>query len=134
MVFMVPTPHYPPAKPKKEGFLVTWVSVPLFHFACIIFFLLLCIYSSVYCLWKCKLNIEVTLVLMNSLLCAQGGWENDETVEEAAVREALEEAGVRGDLMVRICCFQMLYWLSVWSLLNLLEIFYHITQFMNNKK
>lgn len=46
---------------------------------------------------------------MNSLLCAQGGWENDETVEEAAVREALEEAGVRGDLMVRICCFQMLY-------------------------
>ncbi|KAG4911730.1 hypothetical protein JHK82_052332 [Glycine max] len=30
----------------------------------------------------------------------QGGWENDETVEEAAVREAIEEAGVRGDLMV----------------------------------
>ncbi|KAJ1375252.1 NUDIX hydrolase domain [Sesbania bispinosa] len=28
-----------------------------------------------------------------------GGWENDETVEEAAVREAIEEAGVRGDLM-----------------------------------
>jgi len=31
----------------------------------------------------------------------KGGWENDETVEEAAVREAIEEAGVRGDLMVR---------------------------------
>ncbi|KAK1365999.1 Nudix hydrolase domain-containing protein [Heracleum sosnowskyi] len=29
----------------------------------------------------------------------EGGWENDETVEEAAAREALEEAGVRGDLM-----------------------------------
>ncbi|MBA0813534.1 hypothetical protein Gohar_027379, partial [Gossypium harknessii] len=29
----------------------------------------------------------------------EGGWENDETVEEAAVREAIEEAGVRGDLM-----------------------------------
>ncbi|KAJ6688620.1 hypothetical protein OIU74_017178 [Salix koriyanagi] len=29
----------------------------------------------------------------------QGGWENDETVEEAAAREALEEAGVRGDLL-----------------------------------
>nr|GEX73697.1 NUDIX hydrolase 16, mitochondrial [Tanacetum cinerariifolium]GEX76278.1 NUDIX hydrolase 16, mitochondrial [Tanacetum cinerariifolium] len=29
----------------------------------------------------------------------EGGWENDETVEEAAVREAWEEAGVRGDLM-----------------------------------
>ncbi|KAK3003700.1 hypothetical protein RJ639_019887 [Escallonia herrerae] len=28
-----------------------------------------------------------------------GGWENDETVEEAAVREAWEEAGVQGDLM-----------------------------------
>ncbi|KAE8076190.1 hypothetical protein FH972_014854 [Carpinus fangiana] len=28
-----------------------------------------------------------------------GGWENDETVQEAAVREAIEEAGVRGDLM-----------------------------------
>ena len=31
----------------------------------------------------------------------QGGWENDETVEQAAVREAVEEAGVRGDLVVR---------------------------------
>ncbi|KAI3865541.1 hypothetical protein MKW92_046413 [Papaver armeniacum] len=28
-----------------------------------------------------------------------GGWENDETVEEAAAREALEEAGVRGVMM-----------------------------------
>jgi diphosphoinositol-polyphosphate diphosphatase len=37
----------------------------------------------------------------------QGGWENDETVEEAAAREAIEEAGVRGDLVVRcrLCCF-----------------------------
>lgn len=31
----------------------------------------------------------------------KGGWENDETVEEAAAREAIEEAGVRGDLMVK---------------------------------
>ena len=31
----------------------------------------------------------------------QGGWENDETVQQAAVREALEEAGVRGDLVVK---------------------------------
>uniref|UniRef100_A0A803QPL1 Nudix hydrolase domain-containing protein n=1 Tax=Cannabis sativa TaxID=3483 RepID=A0A803QPL1_CANSA len=29
----------------------------------------------------------------------EGGWENDETVEQAAVREAVEEAGVRGDLL-----------------------------------
>ncbi|CAM6117920.1 unnamed protein product [Calypogeia fissa] len=28
----------------------------------------------------------------------KGGWETDETVEEAALREALEEAGVRGIL------------------------------------
>lgn len=34
-------------------------------------------------------------------LLLKGGWENDETVEEAAVREAIEEAGVRGDLMVK---------------------------------
>ena len=30
----------------------------------------------------------------------QGGWETDETAEEAAVREAMEEAGVRGNLEV----------------------------------
>jgi 8-oxo-dGTP pyrophosphatase MutT (NUDIX family) len=35
----------------------------------------------------------------------QGGWENDETVEEAAAREAIEEAGVRGDLVVRCRLF-----------------------------
>ncbi|KAL6523281.1 hypothetical protein OROGR_016884 [Orobanche gracilis] len=29
----------------------------------------------------------------------EGGWENDETAEEAAEREAMEEAGVRGDLV-----------------------------------
>lgn len=34
-------------------------------------------------------------------LWLKGGWENDETVEEAAAREALEEAGVQGDLLVR---------------------------------
>ena len=30
----------------------------------------------------------------------KGGWENDETVQKVAVREAIEEAGVRGELMV----------------------------------
>ncbi|KAF9592238.1 hypothetical protein IFM89_012814 [Coptis chinensis] len=29
----------------------------------------------------------------------EGGWENDETVEQAATREAIEEAGVRGEIM-----------------------------------
>ncbi|KAJ8770350.1 hypothetical protein K2173_014961 [Erythroxylum novogranatense] len=46
----------------------------------------------------------VELLMINSntgpgLLFPKGGWENDEAVEEAAAREALEEAGVRGDLM-----------------------------------
>ena len=31
----------------------------------------------------------------------QGGWETDETAAEAAARESLEEAGVRGELQVR---------------------------------
>ena len=30
----------------------------------------------------------------------QGGWETDETVEDAAARETVEEAGVRGQLEV----------------------------------
>lgn len=45
----------------------------------------------------------VEVLMINSasgpgLLFPKGGWENDESVEEAAAREALEEAGVRGDL------------------------------------
>ncbi|XP_019413262.1 PREDICTED: nudix hydrolase 16, mitochondrial [Lupinus angustifolius] len=46
--------------------------------------------------------LEVLLISSPSgpgLLFPKGGWENDETVEEAAAREAIEEAGVRGDLM-----------------------------------
>ncbi|KAI4382954.1 hypothetical protein MLD38_008843 [Melastoma candidum] len=45
--------------------------------------------------------VEVLMINSTSgpgLLFPKGGWENDETVEEAAVREAMEEAGVRGDL------------------------------------
>ncbi|KAJ7982357.1 Nudix hydrolase 16, mitochondrial [Quillaja saponaria] len=46
----------------------------------------------------------VEVLMINSpsgpgLLFPKGGWENDESVEEAAVREAIEEAGVRGDIM-----------------------------------
>ncbi|XP_021908597.1 nudix hydrolase 16, mitochondrial isoform X2 [Carica papaya] len=46
--------------------------------------------------------VEVLMINSTSgpgLLFPKGGWENDETVEEAAIREAVEEAGVRGDLM-----------------------------------
>ncbi|KAK9289367.1 hypothetical protein L1049_007522 [Liquidambar formosana] len=46
--------------------------------------------------------IEVLMINSMSgpgLLFPKGGWENDETVEEAALREAVEEAGVRGELM-----------------------------------
>ncbi|RRT37077.1 hypothetical protein B296_00040480 [Ensete ventricosum] len=32
------------------------------------------------------------------LLTLQGGWETDETIEQAALREALEEAGVQGNV------------------------------------
>jgi len=35
------------------------------------------------------------------VLCAeQGGWEDDETLEAAARRETVEEAGVRGSIEV----------------------------------
>lgn len=37
-------------------------------------------------------------------LYCQGGWEDDETVLEAACREAFEEAGVKGTLRVRTNC------------------------------
>ncbi|XP_039036148.1 nudix hydrolase 16, mitochondrial-like isoform X1 [Hibiscus syriacus] len=46
--------------------------------------------------------VEVLMITSTSgpgLLFPKGGWENDETVEEAAVREAIEEAAVRGDLL-----------------------------------
>lgn len=32
----------------------------------------------------------------------QGGWETDETIKEAALREALEEAGVQGNVQVSL--------------------------------
>jgi 8-oxo-dGTP pyrophosphatase MutT (NUDIX family) len=50
----------------------------------------------------------------------QGGWENDETVEEAAAREAIEEAGVRGDIVVR-CLYKAGVFFS--KLLFILPIF-----------
>ncbi|KAI4366975.1 hypothetical protein MLD38_022765 [Melastoma candidum] len=46
-------------------------------------------------------RVEVLMVTSpnrDDLVFPKGGWEDDETVEEAACREALEEAGVRGIL------------------------------------
>ncbi|KAL8493787.1 hypothetical protein ACS0TY_024814 [Phlomoides rotata] len=54
----------------------------------------------------CGKTVEVLMINSTSgpgLLFPKGGWENDETAEEAAEREAVEEAGVRGDLVVRNC-------------------------------
>ena len=34
----------------------------------------------------------------DGMIFPKGGWETDETSEEAAARESMEEAGVRGDL------------------------------------
>ncbi|XP_015894731.1 nudix hydrolase 16, mitochondrial [Ziziphus jujuba] len=55
-----------------------------------------------------KKIVEVLMINSPSgpgLLFPKGGWENDETVEEAAVREAIEEAGVRGELMGHLGCY-----------------------------
>ena len=35
----------------------------------------------------------------DSLIFPKGGWETDETAEEAAARETMEEAGARGDVV-----------------------------------
>ncbi|XP_068309019.1 nudix hydrolase 16, mitochondrial-like [Pyrus communis] len=46
--------------------------------------------------------VEVLMISTTSgpgLVFPKGGWENDETVQEAAIREAVEEAGVQGDIM-----------------------------------
>lgn len=53
------------------------------------------------CNGKVQQSLEVLMVTTQGgpgLLFPKGGWETDETVEEAACREAFEEAGVRGQL------------------------------------
>lgn len=52
--------------------------------------------------------LVLTACYFAALLCCsglQGGWEDDETVEAAAQRETVEEAGVRGSIEVcgRLC-------------------------------
>ncbi|XP_057487107.1 nudix hydrolase 16, mitochondrial-like isoform X2 [Actinidia eriantha] len=53
--------------------------------------------------------VEVLMITSTSgpgLLFPKGGWENDETIEEAVLREAIEEAGVRGDLLHFLGCYK----------------------------
>ncbi|GAY40603.1 hypothetical protein CUMW_053250 [Citrus unshiu] len=50
---------------------------------------------------NCKMEKKVLVLMISTpnrddLVFPKGGWEDDETVSEAACREALEEAGVRG--------------------------------------
>lgn len=48
-------------------------------------------------------GVEVLMITTRggqSLVFPKGGWESDETVETAAQRETMEEAGVRGELEV----------------------------------
>ena len=47
-----------------------------------------------------RLAIRFSLYTIASVQ-GQGGWEDDESVESAAQRETVEEAGVRGVLEVR---------------------------------
>jgi diphosphoinositol-polyphosphate diphosphatase len=53
-------------------------------------------YSVMFFICK-KIN---ELLLCFDFLHLKGGWENDETIYEAACREVLEEAGVKGIINV----------------------------------
>ncbi|XP_074275134.1 nudix hydrolase 12, mitochondrial-like [Silene latifolia] len=50
------------------------------------------------CIEDCLEVLMISSPSRNDLVFPKGGWENDESVHEAACREALEEAGVRGIL------------------------------------
>ncbi|GMH20198.1 hypothetical protein Nepgr_022039 [Nepenthes gracilis] len=53
-------------------------------------------------------TVEVLMINSTSgpgLVFPKGGWEDDETVEAAAIREAIEEAGVKGDLLDLLGCY-----------------------------
>ncbi|KAK9061626.1 hypothetical protein SSX86_018808 [Deinandra increscens subsp. villosa] len=73
-----------------------------------------------YRLAKTKDQNQIEVLMVSSpnrddMVFPKGGWESDETVEEAACREALEEAGVRGNLKVgsRLICREIP--LGVWE-------------------
>lgn len=41
----------------------------------------------------------------HGMMFPKGGWEEDETIDQAVAREAIEEAGVRGILQARLGCW-----------------------------
>jgi diphosphoinositol-polyphosphate diphosphatase len=47
---------------------------------------------------ECPQFLLVSSRSQNGLLFPKGGWENDESLENAATREAFEEAGIKGKL------------------------------------
>ena len=49
---------------------------------------------------ECPQVLLISSRSQNGLLFPKGGWENDESVENAATREAFEEAGIVGRLEV----------------------------------
>lgn len=52
---------------------------------------------------------------LNLLKKLQGGWETDESITEAASRETLEEAGVRGIVQVYFSlCFSKIHLRFLW--------------------
>jgi hypothetical protein len=57
-------------------------------------------------------SVSLTTSVVFLLWRWQGGWEDDEDVHEAACREALEEAGVRGAINVCNCSLSLSFSLS----------------------
>lgn len=53
------------------------------------------------CIEDCVEVLMISSPNRHDLVFPKGGWDNDETVHEAASREALEEAGIRGNLHER---------------------------------
>jgi 8-oxo-dGTP pyrophosphatase MutT (NUDIX family) len=58
------------------------------------------------------ISVSLTTSVVFLLWRWQGGWEDDEDVHEAACREALEEAGVRGAINVCNCSLSLSFSLS----------------------
>lgn len=51
-------------------------------------------------IYKLCHQIDNIIMCVCSMLLLQGGWEDDESIDEAACREAFEEAGVKGLISV----------------------------------